>query len=116
MTEEEVIKQMREHIEGLFPKICYNCKRQFATLREYLMTTEPAGSAVPYDAVLGDWLPKSPIGTVAYANCRCGSTLSLSSKGMPLTQLWPLLNWARTETKRRGLTPPELLNYLREEI
>ncbi len=36
MTEAEVIRQMREHLESLFPKVCPNCKRRFATLREYL--------------------------------------------------------------------------------
>ena len=35
---------------------------------------------------------------------------------VPLRQLWPLMNWARAETQRRGQTLEELLNYLREEI
>ena len=71
---------------------------------------------MPYDADLEDWNPKQPMGTVTYANCRCGSTLAVSSHGMPLIRLWSLLNWARIETKNRGMTPQELLNYLREEI
>ena len=71
---------------------------------------------MPYDADRGDWLPMQPIGTVTFANCPCGTTLALSSAGMPLPRLWRLLNWARTETKRRGLTPRELLNCLRDEI
>ena len=53
---------------------------------------------------------------MTYANCPCGTTLALTSNGMSLSMLWRLLNWARHETKRRGLTPQELLNYLREEI
>jgi hypothetical protein len=56
------------------------------------------------------------VGTATYANCRCGNTLALTSDGMPLLQLWSLLNWARRETQRRGMTPQELLNYLRDEI
>ena len=71
---------------------------------------------MPYDADLGQWSPLHPIGTVTYANCRCGNTMMLSSDGMPLSQLWALLSWAKAETKRRGLTPRELLNYLRDEI
>ncbi len=35
---------------------------------------------------------------------------------MPLRRLWALMNWARAETRRRGQTLEELLNYLREEI
>jgi hypothetical protein len=53
---------------------------------------------------------------VTYANCPCGSTLALSSEGLPLARLWPLLRWARSETQKRGMTPQELLNYLRDEI
>src|ERR1700728_1462193 len=99
MTEAEVIKAMREHLEGLFPKVCPNCKRRFATLREYLLNTEHLGSAIPYDAEEGDWKPLHPLGTVTYANCRCGTTIALSSDGMPLLKLWRLLNWARITTK-----------------
>ena len=116
MTEAEVILHMREHLEGLFPKACSNCQRRFATLREYLLTTRHVGPAIPYDAELGDWAPLQPLGTMTYANCPCGNTLALSSQGMPLFLLWRLLAWARHETKKRGLSPQELLNYLREQI
>ena len=116
MNEDEVIRIMREHLEGLFPRVCNTCGRRFATLHEYLLITEHKGSAMPYDADLGDWKPINPLGTVTYATCPCGNTLMLSSKGMPLSQLWPLLAWAKLETKKRGMSPQELLNYLREEI
>lgn len=116
MTEAQVVQLMREHLEGLFPRTCSNCQRRFGTLREYLLNTEHVGSAVPYDALLGNWNPVKPVGIVTYTNCRCGTTLSLSSKGMPLGRLWALLNWARAETRRRGVSPQELLNHLREEI
>ena len=116
MTEEEVISVMRVHLEGLFPKACPNCHRIFASLREYLLTTRQVGSSIPYDAELGEWTPRQPIGTMTYANCPCGNTLTLSSEGMPLAQLWSLLAWARSETERRRLAPHELLNYLREKI
>ena len=35
---------------------------------------------------------------------------------MRLSQLWSLLDWARIETLRRGLSLQELLNHLRDEI
>jgi len=116
MTEAEVIQAMREHLEGLFPKTCPNCQRRFVTLREYLQVTTHQGPPIPYDAQFDDWQPMKPIGTVTLANCPCGTTLALSSQGMPLFHLWRLLNWARIETKRRGQTPEELLEYLREKI
>ena len=116
MTEVEVIRAMREHLETLFPKECPNCRRHFSTLREYLTLTTHCGSAIPYDAEGGDWQPKVPVGTVTYANCPCGTTLALSSEGLPISRLWPMLNWARLETKKRGMKPRELLTYLRERI
>ncbi len=116
MTETEVLHHMRAHLEGLFPKVCPNCQLRFATLRDYLLRTEQLGPAMPYDAELGDWNPVQPVGTITYAKCACGTTLALSSEGMPLFRLWQLLNWARVETKERGQTPVELLNYLRAKI
>jgi hypothetical protein len=116
MTEAEVVRIMRKHLEGLFPKFCPSCKRRFATLREFVLVTHHLGSAMPYDADLGDWQPLKPLGTMTFANCPCKNTLVLSSEGMPLVQLWSLLRWARAETQRRGMTPQQLLNYLRDEI
>ena len=85
-------------------------------IREYLLITEHKGSAMPYDADLGDWKPLKPLGTFTYSSCPCGNTLALSSRGMPLSQLWSLLAWAKLETKKRGMSPQTLLNYLRDEI
>jgi len=116
MTEAEVLRIMRRHLEGQFPKICPACERHFANLHEYLLITEHLGPAMPYDADMGNWMPLEPVGTATYANCPCGTTLVLSSHGMPLLILWRLLNWARIETQRRKMTPQELLNYLRDEI
>jgi hypothetical protein len=116
MNEAEVIRQMREHLEGLFPKDCMSCGKRFDTLRDYLKRTTHYGPTMPYDAMAGNWRPAKPIGMVTLANCPCGNTLSLSSKGMPLEQLWILMAWARKETKKRCMSPQELLNYLRDEI
>lgn len=116
MTEAEVIHEMRQYLEGLFPRRCANCHREFANLREFLLVTTPQGDPIPYDAMAGDWQPLKPVGTVTLANCPCGSTLALSSNQMPLPRLWRLLNWARTETRRRNLTPQALLCDLREQI
>ena len=116
MTEADVIQAMRDHLEGLFPKTCPNCQHTFATFRQYVEQTRHQGPPIPYDADAGNWQPVKPLGTVTLSNCSCGTTLALSSQGMPLVRLWRLLNWARTETRRRGQTPQELLTHLREEI
>jgi hypothetical protein len=116
MTEAEAVSIMRNHLEGLFPKVCPSCKRFFATLQEYLQITQHLGPAMPYDADSGDWRPLRPLGTMTFANCPCKNTLVLSSEGMPIVRYWSLLRWARIETHRRGVTPQELFNHIRDEI
>jgi hypothetical protein len=116
MTEAEVIKTLREHFEGLFPKVCPNCNRSYATLREYILITKRLGPPMSFDAELGDWNTLRPIGSVALVNCPCGSTLSLGTEGMPLPRRLLLLQWLGIETQRRGLTSQELLEYLRGAV
>jgi hypothetical protein len=116
MTEAEVIKAMREHLESQFPKVCPACGRRFESLRDYIKVTERIEPAVSYDAEMEDWTPREPVGTVTYSNCACGTTLALSSHGMPLLRLWSLYIWARGETRRRGITMQQLLTYLRNLI
>jgi hypothetical protein len=116
MTEAEVVQTLREYFESLFPKVCPNCNQRFATLREYILTTKRIGRPISYDADSRDWNTTQPIGSVAQANCPCGSTLGLSTEGMALPQRLALLNWVRIETGRRGMSPSELLEYLRDEV
>jgi hypothetical protein len=116
LSEAEVVEAIRKHLEGLFPKVCGKCQRTFANLREYLQGTKYLGPPMSYDAELGRWNPREPLGSASFANCSCGNTLALTSEGMPLLQLWRLLNWTRTEMQRRGLSQAELLNYLRLKV
>jgi hypothetical protein len=116
VTEADVLNVIREHLEDLFPKLCPNCERRFATLRDFLSTTTALGQAIPFDAERGDWNPVKPLGTIAYFVCPCSTTMALSSEGMPLERLWSLMDWARTETQRRAVSPRQLLNYLRDML
>ena len=116
MIEAEVVRLMREHLESQFPKVCPTCQRHFASLYDYIQNTYRVEPSISYDAEVGDWNPKEPIGTATYSTCPCGSTLALSSHGMPLLRLWALYNWARVEKKRRGMTMEQLLHYLRDQI
>ena len=95
--------------------VCPNCDRRFATLREYILTTERLGPMMSYDAELGNWKTLQPIGVAALSNCPCGNTLTLNTEGMPIPQRLLLLDWIRGEMQRRGLSSQELLEYLREE-
>ncbi len=60
MTEADVIAAMRKHLEDCFPKTCSSCGREYASFREYVENTTHAGSAMPYDAEMGNWMPLRP--------------------------------------------------------
>lgn len=116
MTEAELLRMFREYYEGLFPKVCPNCGRSYATLQEYIVSTQRLWPSLNYDIELGDYKTPHPIGGMAMANCLCGSTLALSTKSMPVSQTHLILEWIRTETQRRGIEPAELLDHLRDEV
>ena len=116
MTEIEVVLILRHYFESLFPKVCPNCKRCFATLKEYIFKTQPVGLPISHDAEFDDWETLQPVGTVVLANCPCGSTLALSTQKMLLPLRLKLLRWVRIETKQRGVSPSELLDHLRNEV
>lgn len=106
---------LREQMEGLFPKTCCCCGHVYPSLQEYLQMTEHVGPAISFDVECGDWHPLKPLGSLMFANCSCGSTLALSTEGMPLIRLWSLLDWVRIESDVRGLRAEETLSYLRAE-
>jgi hypothetical protein len=116
MNEAIAIQRMIEQCEGFFPKTCPNCRRIFPTLKDYLQNTERLGKAISFDLELGDLKPANPLGAVAMAICRCGTTLALSSENMPLLRLWSLMLWGKLEAHRRGITPEELLEQLCDKM
>jgi hypothetical protein len=110
------LQSIHEYIEGLFPKSCPNCKRIFSTYQDYLRNTKHVGLPISYDVEFGEWQPTQTSGNMSFANCACGTTLSLSSEKMPLAQIWQVLNWVKMETERRGCHMRETLNYLRAKV
>jgi hypothetical protein len=116
MTDDEIIQMTREHFEGLFPKVCPNCGRCFATLREYILNTKRIGTTICHDAEIGDWETTRPIGAAAHSNCPCGTTMLLTSEGMPISQINLVLRWIKKETEQRSSSPRRLMDYIRDEI
>jgi hypothetical protein len=116
MTEAEVVQQMIQHCDSLFPKTCPNCQRIFPTLKDYLQNTVRLGKAVSYDMDVNDFKPADPMGAIATATCRCGTTLALSSDGLPLLKLWRMMIWGKCEAHRRRITPQALLVHLCDEL
>jgi hypothetical protein len=116
MTEADVIQVIYEHVAGLFPKTCQGCGKVFPNYRNYLLNTEHAGIPLSYDIQLNNWQPDNSSGNVALANCRCGSTLAISSKGMPLSRIWEILYWVRMESRRRGVKADVIICYIRDVV
>jgi hypothetical protein len=115
MNEDDVVRIVRSYIEGLFPRMCPNCGRRFASLRDYLEATTHVASPILYDD-LREGVPDKPLGPMSLANCTCGTTLTVSSSGIPTAQMVMLLTWARAESRRRSITVRELLQHIRDRI
>jgi hypothetical protein len=115
MTEAEALAMVRAHMERQFPMAC-TCGVQFPTLREYMRKTTPVGPTVSYDADIADWTPPQPLGFLALANCACGSTLALTTEGMPLATRHALLDWLKGEIELRRVSPTAVLGALRADL
>lgn len=116
MTSDDAVRITRRHIESKFPKTCSSCGRTYTTLADYLRQTRHVGQPVSYDVELGDWAPRDPLGTQSFANCICGSTMIIDSHGMTPLTMARLLRWGRAETRRRGISMRELLEWVRAQV
>ena len=116
MDRPEILQVLRRHFESQFPRDCNKCGRHFTTLSDYIRNTSPLGSVQSIDIELGHWQPPRPVGSLVFANCACGTTIALSSDGMPLETRHAILAWVKAESKRRQVEPPVVLDELREEI
>ena len=116
LTDEQMVRLNYDHYASLFPKTCSSCGRTFATLRDYILNTRPVGATISYDAELGEWKTTEPLGAAAMANCPCGSTMALTTAGIPLAIIHDMLEWIRIETERRGVTTEAILAWVRTEV
>jgi len=114
MTEDDAVRIVRAYIEGLFPKVCPKCGRQFDSLREYLTTTTHLGSPNVFESARQ--ASENPLGPIAHATCICGNTLTIGSEGIPKAQLIELITWARAEAERRSIDLTQLLREFRDRI
>jgi hypothetical protein len=115
LDEDEVVHIVRSYLEGLFPRACPRCGRRFESLREYLQGTTHLSSPILYED-LTDEVPEKPIGPMSLANCPCGTTISIGSRGIPAATMVELLTWARQESATRSIGLRELLSHIRDRI
>jgi hypothetical protein len=116
MTDEHVVEFLCEYFEGLFPKVCPNCGRTFSTFREYILATKRMGPSRSYEAEFGHWDAQQLVGTVAWSNCLCGSTLALTTEGMDMSRRFELLGWMRVKLEELEMTPSDFLERLRDRV
>ncbi len=111
------VEIVRRHLkEQYFPLRCSCCGKEYATLCDYIAETTPIGRPVSYDLDIGTIRLGQMLGVMAMANCSCGSTLALSSKGLSKVVQLQLLGWALFEARRRSIPISDLLQIIREEI
>jgi hypothetical protein len=116
MTEADIMRVIREHVDRQFPKKCRACQKVFLDYRDYLLNTQHQGNPVSWDIEMDNWKPADSSGNFALANCRCGNTLVISSSGMPLMQIWKILHWVKMESLRRGVKIEEIICYIRDTV
>ncbi len=113
----DAAKIVRDFIaEKQFPKECKCCGKLYSSFKEYLQNTTHVGQPISYDAENEDWQPDTPLGTMSLAKCPCGTTLAITSSGMDISILLKLMNWAQSESEKRGVTISDLLEDLRAAI
>ena len=116
MNENDAIEIIRNFIYRQFPKECTCCERSYNSFTEFILNTEYVGNPMSHDADIGAWQPERPLGTIGMVRCSCGTTLSLSSKGMDLKTLRKLMSWVWKEAKKRGISTTDILEDLRSKI
>ena len=116
LNENQAIKKIQTLLESQFPKTCFNCRLTYNSLTEFVELTEYLGDPIVYDVEVLQPTDKIHIGSATFANCTCGSTLSLTSQGIDPTLYEELLTWATRESFRRGMPMSHFLAYIRNEI
>lgn len=116
MNKSQAIEITRKYIESQFPRTCYNCRRTYRSLSEYLIKTKHLDDPILYDEHERRVEHQNPTGVVSYANCACGSTLAITSQKMDLITYWRLMLWAKREARKQKISISELLRQLRKEI
>jgi len=115
MDFDNVVDVTIELLSKQFPKEC-SCGETYVSLKDYILNTTPCGQPISYDAEEEDWTTNNPLGTLALSNCKCRTTLALSSKDVDLGIMHRLLDWVKTETKEKEISSRDLLDILRTAI
>jgi hypothetical protein len=106
------VATVRKQVEALFPKTCSKCARVFRTYADYARIVTPIGAPLVLDAKEGE---AQTVFAVGMANCVCGTTLSIGSKG-PLLPGVSITDWAKVRAAREGITVEQLFMRMRTRL
>tara|TARA_B100000749_G_scaffold280223_1_gene275480 strand:+ start:190707 stop:191120 length:414 start_codon:yes stop_codon:yes gene_type:complete len=112
----DVAQLVREFLEkDKFPKTCGSCGKVYYSLTQYFDETEHVGKPCSLEADHGH--PLQNLGkTYTLSNCTCGSTLCLTSKGMPGGKFIRFMGWSVKESIVRGVALSDVFLEIREEM
>lgn len=111
---DEVLNLVYDYFCSLFPRTC-SCGRTYQDLRNYIEVTTPVGPAISYDADREGEMTEL-VGSVAMANCLCGSTMMLATTDLDEEIHLKFLRWLRNESQRRRVSASDVLDQLRLDI
>lgn len=100
-----------DRLSDQFPRQCPACDRRYGTFAQYLSDTTPVGYPMEYDPD-----PDDPFGIVDFANCPCGTTLSVRWEGPPSEERVALRAAVREDAKQSQKSPTTVLVFLRGAI
>jgi hypothetical protein len=101
------VPQVLAHLEEQFPRYCSLCRREYQTLLHYTELTTSIGAPQDFDIGRRPSDPEPGLGVICYANCICGSTLSLLCD-LPGQALQDLRQVILDEAGHRGISTAEV--------
>lgn len=113
LTEQAALQVLKEHFETMFPRNCSGCGRRFNDLREYFHETHSLGSMICNGGDAIDSTSTKPLLSITFANCTCGTTVTLSTMDMDESARCDLLQWLREEMKQVAAPPNQIFSALK---
>jgi hypothetical protein len=106
---------MLAHLEQQFPRRCSSCSIRFESLTDYVEITTPLGSPQDFDEGRRASDPGPPLGVICYANCVCGSTISVNCN-IPDPVLEGIRKSIALDARDMGCNPTDLWEELHSRV
>lgn len=95
---------------GQFPKVCNTCGRRYSA-KAYVEEASQVGPITRYPLQGSD-----DQFSAVFRNCKCGSTLMVSTEDLPVAVRESITAWAISEMESRNLTEAEVVGRVLEML